>query len=145
MAARHTGDEAEIRQRIDELGAAIRAMDLDGLRSIYAEDIVSFDIEPPLRHVGVDAKLKNWSRVFSAYQGLDYEIRDLTVTVGDGVAFGYSLNRISGRLPDGRDSSYWVRWSTLLRKIDGAWRIVHDHVSVPLDVVSGQALRDLEP
>jgi ketosteroid isomerase-like protein len=127
------------------LGAAIRAIDLDQLRSIYADDIVSFDIEPPLRHVGVDAKLKNWSRVFTAYQGLDYEIRDLEVTVGDGVAFGSSLNRISGRLPDGHDSSYWVRWTASLCKIDGAWRIVHDHVSVPIDVGSGRALRDLEP
>jgi hypothetical protein len=32
-----------------------------------------------------------------------------------------------------------------LRKIDGNWLIVHDHVSVPIDRQSGKALLNLEP
>ena len=57
-------DEAEIRQRIDKLVAAIRVMDLDSVMSIYAPDIVSFDLEPPLQHVGAEAKRKNWLTLF---------------------------------------------------------------------------------
>ena len=30
--------------------------------SLYARDIVSFDIVPPLRHVGAKAKERNWIR-----------------------------------------------------------------------------------
>lgn len=51
-----TTDEADIRQRIDRLVEALRAMDLEGVMSLYAPDIVSFDIVPPLRHVGAQAK-----------------------------------------------------------------------------------------
>jgi ketosteroid isomerase-like protein len=65
--------------------------------------------------------------------------------VGDDVAFGHSLNRISGTLQNGNSSDYWVRWTACFRKIDGNWLIVHDQVSVPLDVQSGRALRNLEP
>lgn len=84
--------EAEIRQRIDELVEAIRAMDLDRVMSIYAPNIVSFDVEPPLQHVGAEAKSRNWASVFSMYERpLDYRIRGLTITVGDDVAFGQSL------------------------------------------------------
>jgi ketosteroid isomerase-like protein len=98
MAPQHAADEVDIRQRIDQAVEAIRAMNLEGVKPIYAPDIVSFDIVPPLRHVGAEAKWKNWEDVFMAYQRpLGYEIRDLTITVGDDVAFGYSLNRISGR------------------------------------------------
>jgi ketosteroid isomerase-like protein len=67
------------------------------------------------------------------------------ITVGDDVAFGHSLNRISGTLKNGNRADYWVRSTICFRKIDGNWLIVHDQVSVPLDVESGRALLNLEP
>ncbi len=146
MATQHATDETDIRQRIDKLVEAIRAMDLEGVMSMYAPDIVSFDIVPPLQHVGAEAKRKNWLDAFAMYQRpLGYEIRDLTITVGDDVAFGHSLNRISGRLKNGNRTDFWLRSTTCFRKIDGNWLIVHDQVSVPLDLQSGRALLNLEP
>jgi uncharacterized protein (TIGR02246 family) len=146
MATQHASDEADIRQRIDKLVEAIRAMDLEGVMSIYAPDIVSFDIVPPLQHLGAEAKRKNWVDAFTVYQRpLGYEIRDLTITVGDDVAFTHSLNRISGTLKNGNKADSWVRSTACFRKIDGNWLIVHDQVSVPLDPESGRALLNLEP
>jgi uncharacterized protein (TIGR02246 family) len=146
MVTQHAADEADIRQLIDRLVEAVRTMDLDGVKPIYAPDIVSFDIVPPLQHVGAEAKWKNWVDVFTAYQRpLGYQARDLTVVVGDDVAFGYSLNRISGTLKAGNSTDYWVRWTACFRKVDGRWLVAHDHVSVPLDVQSGRALLDLKP
>jgi ketosteroid isomerase-like protein len=134
MATQHAIDEADIRQRIDKLAEAIRAMDLEGVMSIYSPDLLSFDIVPPLQHVGAEAKRKNWVDAFAMYQRpLGYEIRDLTITLSNDVAFGHSLNRISGTL------------TTCFRKIDGNWLIVHDQASVPLDLESGRALLNLEP
>jgi uncharacterized protein (TIGR02246 family) len=146
MATQHEIDEADIRQRVDKAVEAIRAMDLEGLTPIYAPDIVSFDLVPPLQHLGAEAKGKNWMDVFAIYQPpLGYEIRDLTITVGDDVAFGHSLNRVSGTLKNGNRTEFWVRWTTCFRKIDGNWLIAHDQVSVPLDPESGTALMNLEP
>jgi len=138
--------EAEIRQRIDELLRAIRAMDLEAVMPIYAPDIVSFDIEPPLQHVGAAAKRRNWAKVFAAYQPpLAYEVRDLAITAGDDVAFARSLARISGTLTNGITSAYWARWTSCYRRINGVWLIVHDQVSAPLDIETGRALLNLEP
>ena len=39
----------------------------------------------------------------------------------------------------------WVRVTFCFRKLDGAWRIVHDQASVPFDVLSGRGVADLEP
>jgi ketosteroid isomerase-like protein len=139
-------DESEIRHRFDELVEAIRAMDLDQVMSNYARDVVSFDVEPPLQHVGAAAKRKNWARVFSMYQRpLHYEVRDLAVAVNDGVAFGHGLVRIAGTSKDGDRTERWLRSTTCFRKIGGDWLIVHDQVSVPLDLESGKALLNLEP
>ena len=146
MATQHAVDEAEIRAQIDKLAGAIRAADLEGVKPRYAPDVVSFDVGPRLQDVGAEAKWNNWIAAFTLFQRpLGYEIRDLTITVGDDVAFGYSLNRLSGTLKNGNRSGFWVRATICFRKIDGNWLIAHDHVSVPLDPESGKALLDLEP
>ena len=114
--------------------------------SVYALDVVSFDFEPPLQHVGAEAKRRNWVAVFEAYrQPLGYEVHDLTIGVGGEVAFTHSLNRITGTLKTGGTTDMWVRATTGLRKVDGIWLIAHDQVSVPIDFQTGTALRDLTP
>src|SRR5262245_31948377 len=146
MATQHASDETDIRQRIEKYAAAIRAKDLEGVMSIFAPDLVSFDLAEPLQHLGAEAKRRNWAQAFAAYQHpLGYEFHDLTITVGDEVAFGHSLNRISGTLENGNRADFWVRWTGCFRKIDGNWLIVHDQVSVPVDMERGRALLNLEP
>ena len=141
-----SGLTESFRDRIEEYAAAIRAKDLDGVMSIFSPDLVSFDLEPPLQHIGAEAKRKNWTSAFAAYEGpLGYEVHNLSVTVSEGVAFAHSLNRISGTLKNGNNSAYWIRWTPCFRKIDGNWLIVHDQVSVPLDFETGKALLNLEP
>lgn len=139
-------DEADIRRRLDKTVEAIRAMDLEALMPIYATDIVSFDIEPPLQHLGAEAKRKNWTKVFTMYQGpLGYELRDLAITAGDDVAFVRTLARLSGTLTSGQSAGYWVRWTTGWRRVERDWRIVHDQISVPVDFETGKALLNLRP
>ncbi|WP_037680518.1 nuclear transport factor 2 family protein [Streptomyces griseus] len=146
MTTQHERDEAEIRRHIHKLVEGLQSKDLDGLGRLYATDIVSFDVQPPLQHVGIEAKLKNWAPVFTSFETVTYEVRDLTLTVGDDVAFGHAFARLGGTLKDGTAvSGMWVRVTYCLRKIDGTWLIAHDQVSVPLDILSGTGVVDLEP
>ena len=146
MPTQREVDEAEIRQLVDKIVDGLQGKDLEGLKRLYATDIVSFDIEPPLQHVGIEAKLENWAPVFRFFERVTYEVRDLTLTVGDDVAFGHAFARLSGTLKNGTATSgMWVRVTYCLQKIDGTWLIVHDQVSVPLDIASGKGVVDLEP
>jgi uncharacterized protein (TIGR02246 family) len=147
MATPNAADEAAIRQLIDKMAEAIRAMDFEGLKACFAPDMVSFDVGgPPLQTVGAEAKLKTWEMASTVVQPpLGYEIRDLTIAVGDDVAFGHSFNRFSGTLENGDGIGPWVRYTAGFRKIDGIWFIAHDQVSVPVDFRSGRALLNLEP
>jgi uncharacterized protein (TIGR02246 family) len=139
-------NETAIAGKIDEIVEALRAKDLDALARVYAADVVSFDVEPPLQHVGLAAKLQNWEKVFTVFQDLDYEVRDLQVTTGEDVAFAYGFGRLSGTLVNGATTNgMWVRATFCLEKTEGDWVIVHDQVSVPFDVASGKGVADLEP
>ena len=142
----HEPAEARLRRLLDDLADTLRAKDLDRLRRIYAADVVSFDVEPPLQHVGIDAKLANWTKAFGFFEKLDYEIRDLTVAVGEDLAFGHCFGRLSGTLRDGTETrGMWVRATFGFRKAEGAWLIAHDQVSVPFDIATGKGVVDLEP
>ncbi|GAB3807015.1 hypothetical protein GCM10028798_30780 [Humibacter antri] len=142
----HEQHEAELRQHITHIIEAIGAKDVDALRRLYAGDVVSFDVEPPLQHVGIDAKLRNWVKAFAVFDRLAYEVRDLQFEVGDDVAFGHGFGRLSGVLRNGtRTPGMWVRVSYGFRRIGGEWSLVHDHVSVPFDVTTGRGVADLAP
>ncbi|GGN63692.1 hypothetical protein GCM10010112_23180 [Actinoplanes lobatus] len=146
MPTQHDIDEAKIRQQIETIVEGLRAKDLGALKQPYSTDVVSFDVEPPLQHVGIDAKLKNWANVFAFFEDVSYEVRDLNVIVGEEVAFGHGFTRLSGTLKDGTATpGMWVRVTYCFRKIDGTWLITHDQVSVPFDVRSGKGVVDLEP
>jgi len=139
-------EETAIRGQIEKVIDGLRAKDLDALREPYAPDVVSFDVEPPLQHVGIEAKLANWARVFQVFETVDYELRELTLAIGGDVAFGHAFGRLSGTMKNGvATAGMWVRVTYGLRRIDGTWRIAHDQVSVPLDILSGSGMVDLEP
>lgn len=139
-------DAAAIRASIDRFVAAIRLKDIDGVMSIFAADVISFDLNPPLQHGGGEIFKEHWQALFAAYEdSIDYEVRDLQVAVGGDIAFTHSLNRTGGMLKSGQRSERWLRWTACLRKRDGTWRVVHEHVSVPVDLKSGKASFDLLP
>ncbi|GLZ77894.1 hypothetical protein Afil01_27010 [Actinorhabdospora filicis] len=139
-------DETAIRAHVARIAEGIRAKDLDALRRLYAADVVSFDVEPPLQHVGVEAKMANWARAFAFFGELDYEVRDLEVSVGGDIAFGHAFGRLSGTLADGTATKgMWVRVTLCLRRVGSGWTIVHDQASVPFDIATGKGVTDLQP
>ena len=146
VEANKKNDEAAIQGLLDDGIRSLRDKNIEGVMSIYALEVVSFDIVPPLRYVGADAFRKPWEEVFSSFQDpIGYEIHDLNITVGDDVAFAYSLNRISGTLNNGQKTDLWLRWTACFRKINGKWLIVHHQNSVPVDLEHGKAVLDLKP
>ena len=138
--------EALVRQRVADLAEAIRAKDIDGVMSVYAPKIVSFDIVPPLRYVGADGKRRAWQEAFASSTGpLAYEVRDLNVTTRGELAFAHSVNHVNATLPNGSITDLWLRWTACFRRIHGVWLVVHDHASAPADLEHGKAVLNLTP
>ncbi len=141
--------EALIRQRVEDAVKALNAKDIDGLMSLYAPDIVSFDIAPhfgALRYAGADNKRRAWQEALDTFTGpFAYEVYDLNVTTHGELAFVHSLNHLNATLASGQITDLWLRWTACLRRIDGVWLIVHDHVSVPADLEYGHAVLSITP
>jgi uncharacterized protein (TIGR02246 family) len=143
-----SADEAQIRDLYDRWAKAFRAHDLNGVMACYAAgaEVVAYDIVPPLQYRGADAYRKDYATFMAQYKGpIEVEFRDLRIVAGSDVAFIHAIERISGTDTKGKKSEIWLRATSGLKKINGKWLIVHDHISVPADLDTGKALLDLKP
>jgi|ERR1700730_399142 uncharacterized protein (TIGR02246 family) len=141
-----TLEEAQIRALIENRVKAVRGKDIDALVSSYAPDVLAFDVVNPLQSTGSDAIRKRLQEWLSSFQGpVGFEIRGLSIAIGDEVAFCHGLSGVSGTRADGGGINMWYRTTVCYRKIDGEWIITHEHNSVPFNMESGKASLDLKP
>ncbi|HEX8623061.1 MAG TPA: nuclear transport factor 2 family protein [Allosphingosinicella sp.] len=143
-----TDDEAGIRALIDERCSAMRDKDAARAMATLADDVVAFELAPPLalgpEAARDEAGLAAWLSGWDGPVGI--EIRDLHVEVGGDVGWSRSLNRLHGTLKGGRRVDMWMRSTLAFRREGGAWKIAHGHSSVPfLMDGSFRAATDLRP
>jgi uncharacterized protein (TIGR02246 family) len=139
-------DEAQLRKLIDDWAKAVRAKDIDAIMSHYAPDILAFDAVSQLQFKGADAYQKHWEACLSFCQGPTvFEVHDLNITLSNDLAFCHFLNRCGGTTEKGEEQTGWMRATVCYCKINDAWKVVHEHFSVPFDMKSSKVLFDLQP
>ncbi len=126
----------------------LRAKDARRFVAAFDSSVVKFDLAPPLRDSGPSvldpAGLQWWLDTWDG--DLLVDLAELTITVDGTVAFCHCLEHIQGTRTDGEHADMWTRSTLGLRKIDGAWKITHEHNSVPLSMDGeGRPALDLQP
>jgi uncharacterized protein (TIGR02246 family) len=141
-------DEAEIRALYDRWAKVFEAHDIEGIMSLYApgDAVIAYDLVPPLQYKGKEAYRKDYVEFLAQYDGpIHVEFRDMRILSSGDLGLAHGLERFTGKLKNGQQSDLWLRATSVTRKMNGKWLIVHDHVSVPIDFESGKALLDLKP
>lgn len=139
-------EEGAIRALIAARGDAVATGNVETIVASIAENIAVFDMFGPLRSDGkasVRERTTSWLDLYEAPPR--WKDRDLTVAASGDVGFAHSLGHVTGKRKDGVDVDMWFRTTLGLRRIDGEWRIVHEHQSEPFDIESGKASLDLKP
>ena len=121
-----TTDETQIRTVVKEWVQAVCDADMKGILAAHTDDVVLFDVPPPLQIRGIEEYKKAWDLYFTFTSGGKgtFEVLDLELSVGDNVAFGHSLIHVAGST---------ARLTLGFRKIDGKWYIAHEHHSFPAE------------
>jgi ketosteroid isomerase-like protein len=138
-------DEAAIRKATQDWARAIGEKNADAVSRFFTDDVVTFDLAPPLKHTGFDRKmLEGWFKTWDGRIG--YELSDQVVTVSDSLAVSRSLDHMTGTKTDGEKVDVWTRSTVVFRKEGGAWKVMHVHSSVPFYMDGSlKAAVDLEP
>ena len=141
-------DEQEIRALAKELISACEKKDVAKIMSFYVpnETFVVFDLTPPPQFVGHKTEWKNYEDFYSAFPGeVDIDVAQFAVTVDGTMAFSHEFDTWRVTDKDGKQLSFTGRETYVYQKIQGKWLIVHEHCSVPVDIVTGRALLQFNP
>jgi ketosteroid isomerase-like protein len=130
MAQQAGTAEGQIKALIEAWADAVRRHDLPAILAHHDEDIVMFDVPPPLQSRGLEEYRKTWDLFFKYHKpSQTFDIEELAITAGDDVAFAVAIMRCVSNPPG--EGGFLFRLTIGLRKIAGAWRITHEHHSVP--------------
>jgi ketosteroid isomerase-like protein len=126
--------ENQIKTIVETWAEAVRRHDLPGILSHHEQNIVMFDVPPPLQSRGMDEYRKSWDLFFKYHQPSQaFDIEELTITAGEDVAFAVAIMRCGSGTFSGppEQGGFLFRLTIGLRKIEGNWLIAHEHHSVP--------------
>ena len=139
-------DEAEIRGLLAAWNAAFEAKDVVALTANYLPVSVLYDAIPPYKLVGRDAIRQFWANILPHFpEKFQSEHRDLTIHVAGDVALVHGLHHFLTTPVDHPCGQTWVRRTIGFRRIDGEWRVVHEHVSLPHNPANNQTWRIKDP
>ena len=132
---------ADIRALEERFVAAFKAKDLDAIMKAYApgQTVVVFDVIPPRQYVGAAAYRKDWQAFLESFAGpITVELTDLDVGADRNLAYSHSIQRVAGTDKQGKKLDLTVRVTDVYKKVRGRWLIIHEHVSVPVDLDTGK-------
>ena len=132
-------DVAQIRALEAQFAAAFNNKDLDGIMKVYLPDqsLFVFDVVPPRQYVGIQAYRKDFADFLGLFKGpIKFTIEDLAVAADGRLGWGHSIQRVTGTDTKGQPIDLTVRVTDVYRKVKGHWLVVHEHVSVPVDIAT---------
>jgi uncharacterized protein (TIGR02246 family) len=135
-------DEKGIRAVVEHLAGAIRAKDVSAIMSAYVSDesLLVFDAAPPRQYVGAKAYRKAWEEFFAAFPGpIQFDINDVGVTTDGTLGLSHEVDNWGMTDKEGKKVNFVIRETYVYRKMSGKWLIIHEHDSVPVDLVTGKA------
>jgi len=140
-----TTNEGQIRQLIADQQRVICTKDVDRIMSRYATEVILFDVKPPFQTKGKDAVRQLWSDCLPYFpDAFEMETLDLTITVNDNLAVAHWLFRFKGE-QDHPAMQTWMRATAVCQKERDNWQILHEHISVPFNPETSQAVFTLNP
>jgi ketosteroid isomerase-like protein len=139
--AAYADAKADITALENRFVAAFKSKDLNGIMKVYApgQALVVFDVVPPRQYVGDAAYRKDWQTFLDSFNGpITVELTDLDVGADRNLAYSHSMQRVAGTDKQGKKLDLTVRVTDVYRKIRGQWFVIHEHVSVPVDLETGK-------
>ncbi len=134
-------DNAEIEAIQRRVATAIQHKDADAILANYqrSDSLVIFDLVPPRQYTGWDAWKKDWSDALKGCASAPrMDVSDLEVEANSDLAFSHNIGHFACVDPKGNRTEVTWRQTDCYRKQGGKWIIVHEHISVPVNLENGK-------
>lgn len=132
------GAKEEITELEHKCAAATTVDDLMGCYDA-SDELVVYDITTPREFDGPAAVRGDFQNFFDNSKNPKIEFISLHVTTDGKLGAAESVQHFTGTDKSGKPVDMIFRVTDVWRKEKGGWKIIHTHVSVPVDMASGKA------
>jgi ketosteroid isomerase-like protein len=108
------------------------------------KDIVLYDVVPGLQYKGATAVHEDENNFFGNVTDVKGEFVELVVVADGKLGVARSIQHFSWKDKDGKPQEATLRVTDAYHKVHGEWKVFHSHVSVPVDLKTGQGQMNLK-
>lgn len=115
---------------------------MDNLIGYYADDATVLDIYAPGIYKGRDQIYAGFAPQIASIESMTHKIAEMNIATNGNFACAASQIEFDAVLKDGKKMSLSVRQLDAFKKIGNEWKIVQQHISLPIDPKTGAAILD---
>ena len=138
-AAPDTADEAAIHKALQGRCDGLKALDLKKAMAGYRTDLHVFDMAPPSQRNYTEMNEVAKQFITEAVAPPSCGFHELYIKVYGDNAYARYIFPLKVQLKNGTTIVVVGRGTDIFERTAGKWLIVHEHFSLPVDLVTGQA------
>jgi ketosteroid isomerase-like protein len=144
-AAGDSGDAKDVKAIKSVEHKIIHSASTDEVMKYYdKKDIDLYDFVPPLQYQGAKAVHADLDNFFNNAKDVKGNFVELVVVTDGKLGMARSIQHFTWKGADDKPMAATLRITDVLHKVDGHWKVIHSHISVPVDPKTGQAQMDLK-
>lgn len=129
----------KILTQIQKWDDALKNNDLEKMTQHYADDISLFDVSSQLNGLEqYKTELEKVSPYFTS--SMDIRRRDIKIHVSGDFAFLYCYTKLENPQLSSILQMPWCRTTLCLQKKDEQWILLHQHISIPVNILTKKAI-----
>jgi uncharacterized protein (TIGR02246 family) len=136
-------DEQAIKDLENKIIATTNTNDL--MKYYDENDVDLYDLSGPLEYKGSAAVRGAFDGVFANFANAKGAFVELVVVADGKLGMARSIQHFTFKDKDGKAQEVTVRVTDVFHKVDGKWKIIHTHISAPMDPKTGMTQTNLKP
>jgi ketosteroid isomerase-like protein len=123
----------------------IATTNTDDLMKYYDQnDVDVYDLAGPLQYKGNAAVRSDFDNVFANFAGAKGNFVELVVVTDGKMGMARSIQHFAWTDKAGKPQEVTVRVTDVFHKVDGQWKVIHTHISAPMDPKTGMTQTNLK-
>jgi ketosteroid isomerase-like protein len=123
----------------------IATTNTDDLMKYYDQNNVDvYDLAGPLQYSGNAAVRGDFDNVFANFAGAKGDFVELVVVADGKLGMARSIQHFAWTDKAGKPQEVTVRVTDVFHKVDGQWKVIHTHISAPMDPKTGLTQTNLK-
>jgi ketosteroid isomerase-like protein len=118
----------------------------DELMKYYDDspEVNVYDFVPPLQYTGTGSVHDDFNNFFANAKDPKGEFVELVVEADGKMGMARSIQHFTWKDKDDKPQEATIRVTDVFHKVKGQWKVMHSHISVPVDPKTGQGQMNLK-